>query len=330
MKKWFWILIVVAAAGAAAWWWGPWRKKTEAPTASYETVAATRGDIAVTIESTGVVRPQNRLEIKPPVAGRIEDVLVHEGDDVKAGQIVAWMSSSDRAALLDAARARGPEEVARWQDIYKATPLIAPLDGEIIARSMEPGQTATAADTVLVMSDKLIIEAQVDETDLAQIRLGQAAKVTLDAYAKEGFPARVSHIAFEAETVDNVTIYKVQVLPDQMPEFVRSGMTANVTFTASSAEGKLLVPAEAVRDEGGKQTVSLPSPGGGEPVAREVKTGLTDGKNIEILDGLAEGDLVRVPRVSAPKSAADQKSNPFMPFGRPGSRGSGSSARRAP
>ncbi len=330
MKKRFLMLIVVAAAGAAAWWWGPWRKKVEAPTASYETVTVTRGDIAVTIESTGVVRPQNRLEIKPPVAGRIEDVLVHEGDDVKAGQIVAWMSSSDRAALLDAARARGPEELARWQDIYKATPLIAPLDGEIIARSMEPGQTATASDTVLVMSDKLIIEAQVDETDLAQIHLGQEADVSLDAYAKERFPARVSHIAFEAETVDNVTIYKVQVLPDRMPEFVRSGMTANVTFTATSAEGKLIVPAEAVRDEGGKQMVSLPSRDAGKPIAREVKTGLTDGKNIEILEGLAEGDRVRVPRVLTSKSADEQKSNPFMPFGRSRSKSGGSSGRRAP
>lgn len=290
----------------------------------------TRGDIAVTIESTGVVRPQNRLEIKPPVAGRIEDVLVHEGDWVKAGQVVASMSSSDRAALLDAARARGPEELARWQDIYRATPLIAPLDGEIIARSMEPGQTATAQDTVLVMSDKLIIEAQVDETDLAQIQLGQTAKVTLDAYATKSFPASVSHIAFEAETVDNVTIYRVQVLPDEMPEFVRSGMTANVTFTATSAESKLLVPAAAVREEGGRQVVSVPPFRPGDPVTREVTTGLTDGKSIEILSGLAEGDLVRVPRVSAPKSAADQKKNPFMPFGRPGSRGSGSSARRAP
>jgi macrolide-specific efflux system membrane fusion protein len=52
--------------------------------------------------------PQNRLEIKPPIAGRAEEVLVNEGELVKAGQIIAWMSSTDRAALLDAARAQGP------------------------------------------------------------------------------------------------------------------------------------------------------------------------------------------------------------------------------
>lgn len=317
-KKWFLLLVVALVAGGTAWW-ALKRGKHEEMVAKYETVKVARGNIEVTVQSTATVRPQNRLEIKPPIAGRVDEVLVREGDSVAAGQIIGWMSSTDRAALLDAARARGPAELEHWKEIYKATPIVAPLDGTIIARDAEPGQTVTAQDTLLVMSDVLVVEAQVDETDLAQIALGQSVVVALDAYPERSFSATVSHIAYESETVNNVTIYKVEVLPDKMPEFVRSGMTANVTFTAQAASGVLVLPAEAVHDEEGRQVVWVPGPAGnGGRSSRPVELGLSDGKHYELKDGLAEGDLVLVPRVQEPITSGGTKSNPFMPFGGPG------------
>lgn len=84
----------------------------------YKEAPVTNGTIAITILSTGTVQPENRLEIKPPIAGRVDKVLIHEGEHVKKGQILAWMSSGERAALLDAARADGPEEVKRWTEMY--------------------------------------------------------------------------------------------------------------------------------------------------------------------------------------------------------------------
>ena len=167
------------------------------------------------------------------------------------------------------------------------------------------------------MSDMLIVEAQVDETDLAQVRLGQDVAVTLDAYPDQQFKASVSHISYEAETVQNVTIYKVDVLPTNMPDFVRSGMTANVTFTAQTARDVLILPAEAVHDEDGKKVAWIPDPrDAARKGSREITVGITDGKNYEIKDGLVKGDAVLVPRIQTPISSGEVKSNPFMPFGR--------------
>ncbi len=70
------------------------------------------GSIKTFISSTATVLPKNRLEIKPSVNGRIEKILVREGDKVKIGQILAWMSSTERAALLDAARGQGEQAVS--------------------------------------------------------------------------------------------------------------------------------------------------------------------------------------------------------------------------
>lgn len=319
MKRSIVITVVVVVGLAAAGGYGLLRQKGQKTEAGerYERVAVTRDNILISIQTTASIRPRNRLEVKPPIAGRVEDVLVREGDEVKTGQIIAWMSSTERAALLDAARARGEAELARWQDVYKATPLVAPLDGTIIARNVEPGQTVTAGDTLLVLSDRLMVEAQVDETDLARIQVGRMVRVELDAYPGQDFPAKVTHISYEAETVQNVTIYKVEVESDEMPEFVRSGMTASVTFTETTASNVPVVPAEALHEEDGKKTVWLPQPGAADGrVSREVVTGATDGRNVEIREGLKEGDVVLAPKVQTSGAAGEKKTNPFMPFGR--------------
>jgi membrane fusion protein, macrolide-specific efflux system len=309
-------VLALAVAGAGF----VYLRKGDDDQPAYREVAATRGDIAVTILSTGVVQPQNRLEIKPPIAGRAEEVLVKEGDVVKKGQILAWMSSTERAALIDAARAKGPEELKRWEELYRPTPVLAPIDGVIILRNIEPGQTFTATDAVLVMSDRLIVMAQVDETDIAQIKLKQRAGIVLDAYPDRPFDGRVDQIAYDATTVNNVTTYNVEVLPDKVPSFMRSGMTANVSFVTASRKDVPLVPSEAIAVRNGEPYVLVaPEKGGAAPQRRVIKTGLTDGKHTEVLDGIAPGERVLVKRLQT--GLAQTGTNPFMPFGRHSSGG---------
>lgn len=269
-----------------------------------------KGNIQVTILATGTVQPENRLEIKPPVAGRIEKVLVEEGVKVKKGQILAWMSSTERAALIDSARAQGAEEQKKWEEIYKPTPIIAPLSGTIIKKNIESGQTFTTNDAVLVMSNRLTIKAQVDETDLAQIKKDQRCEVRLDSYPDEKIDSKVERIAYEAKTVNNVTTYVIDVLPDQTPDFMRSGMTANITFFVSNKENIVLVPAEFISYETGVANV-LVKDVDNKYTSKEVKLGISEGKMTEVLSGLNEGDTVALKNISK----AEKKSNPFMPMG---------------
>ena len=296
-------------------------KHAEAPV--YRSVQVVWGDLRVSILATGVVQPENRLEIKPPVGGRIDQVLVEEGQAVTTGQILGWMSSTERAALLDAARAKGPAERAHWEELYKPTPLIAPLDGRIIAKNVEPGQTVTAQDAVLVMSDRLIVKASVDETDIGQIQLNQPARMTLDAYPDRAIPAHVDHIAYEAKTVSNVTTYEVDVVPEEAAEFMRSGMTANVTFIIHEKPHVLTLPVEGVTQRDHRTTVLVPDPQHPKrPVAHEVVIGLTDGKRVEMVSGVREGEMVLVPVIRVPKSVGGT-TNPFSPWGNRPAQGQG-------
>ncbi|MFH1723993.1 MAG: HlyD family efflux transporter periplasmic adaptor subunit [Elusimicrobiota bacterium] len=313
-KRLVWAALAVLVVGSVcAWRWI--RDKDEGP--RFEPVRVELGDIEVTILATGMVQPQNRVEIKPPISGRAEKILAKEGQKVKQGQLLAWMSSTERAALLDAARAKGPEELAHWQDLYKPAPLVAPLDGEIIARKVEPGQAVTAQDAVFIMSDRLIIKAQVDETDIGSVRVGQRATITLDAYPDESVSGKVDHIAFEATTVSNVTVYEVDILPERVPSFMRSGMTANVQFLIAAKNGVLVLPAQAVHSRGERSMVLIRDPEGGKrPSRMRIETGLSDGKRVEVVSGLREDDEVLLRTMEMPKSRESAGSNPFMPFGR--------------
>jgi macrolide-specific efflux system membrane fusion protein len=270
-----------------------------------------RGDLSVTVDATGTVKPYNRVEIKAPIAGRIDEVLVREGDEVKQGQVLARMSSVERAVLLDAARSKGAEVVKRWEEAYQPAPLLAPLDGTIIVRSVEPGQTVTTTDPVIVLSDRLIVEALVDETDLAFISLGQAVEISLDAYREEMIPGEVNHIAFESTLENNVNVYAIDVAPQRELASFRSGMTANVTFIVKDRKEVLLVSSEAIvtwpEDRPNPQNASFAvfkKAFGGklEPVA--VKIGESDGQRTEIVEGLKEGsEIVIVRKKEKTKSA---------------------------
>lgn len=290
-----------------------YRKQANLQGESFRELKVEKGDLGVTVLSTGTVLPQNRLEIKAPVAGRMEKVLVKEGQKLFKGQIIAWMSSSERAAMLDAARAKGEEEYQRWADLYLATPIVAPISGMLILRSVEPGQTFTNADAIFTMSDRLTVKAQVDETDISKIRNQEPAEIVLDAYPNQKISAVVDQIAFDAKTVNSVTTYIVDVLPKQTPDYMRSGMTANVTFFIESRKQILLVPNEAIKVQDGKMIVTLRLPGEKASV-KEVQLGISDGKKTEVLAGLSEGDTVLVQDIKL-GTEGKKSNNPFSPMG---------------
>ncbi|MBI4388117.1 MAG: efflux RND transporter periplasmic adaptor subunit [Candidatus Omnitrophica bacterium] len=274
----------------------------------------TRGDLEIKITATGEIKPQNRVEIKPTISGRIDEVLVEEGEEVKQGQILAWMSSTERAALLDAARAQGPEAFEKWQNAYKPAPLIAPLDGMVIVRAVEPGQTVSTTDPVVVLSDRLIVNAQVDETDLSLIKIGQRAEIGLDAYPDRFIEAKVDHISYESTLVNNVNVYAVDVLPDQIPSVFRSGMTANVVFLVAERKGTLLVPSEAVsafpkhvKNPNGYDFAIYKKSFGGKLVPMPVRIGESDGRVTEILEGIKENEEI----VIVKSKRSELGTNPF-------------------
>lgn len=312
-KRWKILLVIIIITGIAAFLVMKSKSRGAAKGETTQEIAPTTGPVETYISTTGTVLPQNRLELKPPINGRVDKILVREGDMVKKSQPLAWMSSTERAAVLDAAKEKGEEALKYWEDAYKAIPLLAPIDGEVIVATVQPGQTVTTADAVLVISDRLIVRAQVDETDIGKIKLGQSAVVSLDAYPETKVNSTVGHIYYESKTVNNVTIYEVDLIPEKVPDFFRSGMNANIDFLLEKNENALLVPNEAVHKDNGGNYVLLSGGPGRESVKKTVKVGMSDDTNTEILSGITADDRILVQSQKYALPTDKSGTNPFMP-----------------
>uniref|UniRef100_A0A7C3Z3B7 HlyD family efflux transporter periplasmic adaptor subunit n=1 Tax=candidate division WOR-3 bacterium TaxID=2052148 RepID=A0A7C3Z3B7_UNCW3 len=299
------ILILIGALLGFFFWRKGRNKKSEL--AQTNLVEVKRGTIEVKVLATGTIKPYTRVEIRSPVNGRVERVEVEEGDRVKTGEILAWISSEDRIALLDAARsaletaqrskdtnllkeAKKAYEIA--EKAYKPVPLTNSIAGEVISRACEPGQNVTTQNVLFVVSDRLVASVRVDEADIGKIQLGQEALITLDAFPDEPVPARVTKISREAQVISDVVVYEVMVEPSQVPPRWASGMTANVSFFVQKRENVLTLPNSALKERNGEKFAFVLN--NNQPEMRKIETGLTDGKITEIREGLKEGDKVLV------------------------------------
>ncbi len=328
MKKVFFLIVVmVLIVGGVGYIVHRRKANSRAKSTQQEVYEVHRGNLEVKVLATGAIKPYTRVEVKSPTNGRVDQVLVDEGFHVKPGDILAWISNEDRVALLDVARAMLDEaqkteddsiikeaqksyEIA--QRAYKPIPVTNSISGEVIARSCEPGQNVSTQTTLFVISDRLTASVSVDETDIGKIKLGQFATIIVDAFPEEKVLGRVIKIAKEAATVSDVVVYAVIVDPLKVPEHWRSGMTANVEFLVFKKEGVLLIPTKSVKQRGSqKYVITIHNKRQEE---RLIETGSTDGRNIEVISGLKEGDKVVISQnvFSSKSSSSFQRIQPMM------------------
>lgn len=267
----------------------------------YDKLTVHPEDFEVEVLATGTIRSENEVEVKAPIAGRVEKILVEEGQKVTRNQVLFYISSSERAALLDAARARSPEEYEEWTHIYNMTPVIAPISGTVIQRKFKPGQSFNPDNPILVISDHLTVKTKVDETDIGQVVIGQEAEITLDAFPNEVIIAKVDQIAFNAVTENGVTTYVVDVLPTKAPAFLRSGMTANVKIKGETRKNAIALPLAAVQNKGDQLYVLVENKQTQNLEEKVVKLGPSRDNKVEIQSGLKDGDVVMVKKFVPPE-----------------------------
>jgi len=262
--------------------------------AKWEEVLAEKANFLVTVPASGTVEPENKISVTSPINGRIDRIMVEEGAKVRRGQVIAWMSSTDRAALLDSAQVQGGQIVSEWAEVYKPTPILSPAAGVIIAKNIVAGQTVSQTTVLFELSDRLVIIADVDETDLGKIKLGQAAQVTVDSFPGVVVKTKVSRIAHQSVVKNSINTYEVLLLPDVLPTEFRAGLTASVQFVFQEKENAILVPTWVAEGRENFRAEHLVKKAGAEAEKRNLKFGLSNGQKVEVTEGLGEGETLQV------------------------------------
>ncbi len=202
------------------------------------------------------------------------------------------------------------------------TEIKAPVDGIVISKSVEVGQTVAASfETPEIFSvaedlTKMQIEASVVEADIAKVKEGQKVRFTVDSYADDYFYGTVTQVRNEATTTSNVVTYTVVIGIDNSDMKLKPGMTANVEIITAEEKGVMLVPNQALRfyiDDSDKakryKDRGVWIIKNGHPERVTVKIGVSDDDNTQILESaLKIGDEVIV---SKELSAADTQKMKF-------------------
>jgi HlyD family secretion protein len=176
----------------------------------------------------------------------------------------------------------------------------APFEGSILAVQVNEGEWASpgAPAIVLAATQLLILEVNVDEIDIAQLSEGQPAYLSFDAIKGEEVGGTVTHIDPASTNVGGAVAYGVEISFDPGDLPVRLGMTADVDIVVTRAEDVLLVPNRAIeadREAGRYYVTRAKASGAGERL--EVRIGLRDEDQTQIVEGLEEGDQLVLPEV---------------------------------
>ena len=172
--------------------------------------------------------------------------------------------------------------------------LIAPFSSVITRQDAKVGQAVSpGADLVSLMSDSgFKVTANIPEVDIAKIKVGDVARISLDAYGADVlFPGSVSMIDPAETVLEGVPTYKVTLRFIENDPRIRSGMTANIDIETARETNVLLVPSRAVFAKEGEKFVRIPA--GATTTEIKVTVGLRGSNGmIEVLSGLSEGDSI--------------------------------------
>ncbi|WP_425257203.1 efflux RND transporter periplasmic adaptor subunit [Rubrivivax sp. RP6-9] len=232
-------------------------------------------------------------------ARRAADVAAAQRNSAQAQLAANAEQGSDTVqAQAQLATARAATQVAAAR--LSQAVLRAPAAGQVLLRAVEPGQIVQPGKLLLTLALTAPPEllAQVDERELEQLRAGQVASVVADAYPGRRFAARVLRIAPLVDAQRGAVEVTLAPQPP-VPEFLREDMTLSVEVETARRDRALVLPLSALRS--GDTVLVLQD---GRAVARPLRLGLRTLQAVEVLDGLAAGDVVLVDAAATDGSRA--------------------------
>ena len=241
--------------------------------------------------------------------------------------------------------------------------IYAPIDGIILSREVEEGQTVAASMTTptlfTIAKDitKMQVEANVDEADIGGVEVGQRVSFTVDAYPQEEFSGRVRQVRLSATTESNVVTYTVIIDADNPEQKLKPGLTATITIFTQELKDIDTVPASAIAFSPDTETlqkyyqqdqitVKIPEiktgkgkekyiwikNNDGSLSQKQITVGINDGINIQVVSGLSGSEQIVTSleeQTEAVASSSEDESSPFMPK-RPNNNNKKSSSNQGP
>lgn len=268
-----------------------------------------KGDLIADIEpdynqAERIANVKSQLELSEI---RLRNARKDYEDKTKLAEYISEKELSDSEDRLIEAKLNYNNAVAQYELIKEIetedniSKMRATASGTIIRKPVEEGEIVVAgsgaysAGTLIVTLadlERMIVSASINEVDVSKIKKGQTVSIKLDAFPYEEFSGKISYIAAMAVNSNNVKVFPIKVEIDNVDSKIRPGMTANITIIGEDKRDIVVVPIRAIfSDENGQDIVyrvqndTLITP-------KMVKTGINNFQEVEIMEGISEGDTI--------------------------------------
>ena len=266
------VIVAVAAIAALAVWLLSGGKKEEKIT--FDTAAVAPANIMNSITATGTIEPvtsvMSQLNTAKTQLATAQSQLNYQTANYKRyktlfekGLVAADDFDNAKLSYTQAKEqvASAKEEVQRAQTNLGYATITSPIDGVVLSKSVEEGQTVAASfstpELFTIAQDltNMQVVADVDEADIGDVKEGERVTFTVDAYPDDTFEGEVKQVRQEATTTNNVVTYEVVISAPNADLKLKPGLTANVTIYTAERKGVLSVPSKALRFTPQKETV---------------------------------------------------------------------------
>lgn len=330
-----WMLLALLAVIAIKAGLAMYNNNQKANAAPQQMARVERGNLSSLVAASGSIQPVNMVDISSKITAQIKEVKVKENDQVKAGDILVVLEDDqiqpqliqakerlqnaaanyDRNKRLNSIGAVSNQQLdtgrmdyniaqANYDEIMskvQETVITAPIDGTVIGKPLPAGETVAqgVANPIVILTiadmSKMQIEAQVDQTDIGKVAMGQKVTFTVDAYPEKIFSGTVSNISHKAVVQQNVTYYTVTIDIKAGENLLKPSMVARVSIITGESKDALTLPLSAIRTDKSGKYVVIAKQNSEENV--RVTTGIVGEERVEILTGLNEGDSVVIPQI---------------------------------
>ncbi len=251
----------------------------------------TKTNLQEYLSMNGNVKADNSISVYPDIGGKLIEVPVTLGTYVKRGQVIAEVDPSTPGT------------------VYAKSPVYAPIEGYVTSLPLTQGTTVSTSTAIAQLGNikKLQIEAKVPERDIAVLKNGLTAEVSLEAYPGVTFPAHVFRVS---PIVDETSRTKeIYLIFDTSDERINAGMYAKIKLNTVLHEGCITLPVNSFVTENGKQFVYAIKETDGKltAVKKEVVIGVTVDGVSEIKSGVNNGEKIIISGMQVLKDGASVK-----------------------
>jgi len=270
-----------------------------------------KGSLQKTIAASGYLSPQQRKDLYFSVSGRVKTDRLAEGRAVKKDEVLVELDSTKQELdylkakkAYDLALINGLEKEIREAELnlkiakenLEATTLRAPFDGIITRDLVDAGDyvgiNAQNAVGTIIADGPYEIEVNISENESPQVAVGQKVIITVEAIPERKFEGRVKEVALQAVNNSGVVTLPVKIVLTEESELLKPEFSAEVEIIVDEIEDQVVVPVTAiVNNRGEEQVIKVVNQ---KPAPTPVKTGLSNGLEVVILEGVEPGDEIMI------------------------------------